>query len=103
MVRKKMLWCIFSYRKQRHHTNKNSISGFPLSEEFINKCQQRIDDYYDDYNEMCDKFNSAQEDNYYENSYGRYAGSYVQDEMGYSDDNIDTIFDGAPDAYWNID
>lgn len=76
---------------------------FPLSEEFINKCQQRIDDYYDDYNEMCDKFNSAQEDNYYENSYGRYAGSYVQDEMGYSDDNIDTIFDGAPDAYWNID
>ena len=36
-------------------------------------------------------------------SYERYRGSYVQDEMGYSDDDIDTIFDGDPDAYWNID
>lgn len=37
------------------------------------------------------------------NGYGRFAGSYAQDEMGYSDDEIDTIFDGDPDAYWNID
>lgn len=36
-------------------------------------------------------------------TYGRYAGSYAQDEMGYSDDDIDTIFDGDPNAYWNID
>lgn len=36
-------------------------------------------------------------------SYERFAGSYAQDEMGYSDDDIDTIFDGDPDAYWNID
>ena len=36
-------------------------------------------------------------------TYERYAGSYAQDEMGYSDDDIDTIFDGDPDAYWNID
>lgn len=36
-------------------------------------------------------------------TYGRYAGSYAQDEMGYSDDDIDTIFDGDPFAYWNID
>lgn len=35
--------------------------------------------------------------------YGKYTGSYAQDEMGYSDDDIDTIFDGDPDAYWNID
>ena len=33
----------------------------------------------------------------------RYSGSYAQDEMGYSDEDIDTIFDGDPDAYWNID
>lgn len=37
------------------------------------------------------------------NTYERYGGSYAQDEMGYSDDEIDTIFDGDPDAYWNID
>lgn len=36
-------------------------------------------------------------------TYDRYNGSWAQDEMGYSDDDIDTIFDGDPDAYWNID
>lgn len=36
-------------------------------------------------------------------TYEKYAGSYAQDEMGYSDDDIDTIFDGDPNAYWNID
>lgn len=35
--------------------------------------------------------------------YSKYAGTYAQDEMGYSDDDIDTIFDGDPSAYWNID
>ena len=35
--------------------------------------------------------------------YNRYGGSYAQNEMGYSDDDIDTIFDGDPSAYWNID
>ena len=35
-------------------------------------------------------------------TYGRYAGSYAQDEAGYSDDDIDTIFEGDPSAYWNI-
>ena len=38
-----------------------------------------------------------------EDTYERYNGSYAQDEMGYSDDDIDTIFDGDPSAYWNID
>lgn len=32
-----------------------------------------------------------------------YNGSYAQDIMGYSDDDIDIIFDGDPNAYWNID
>ena len=36
-------------------------------------------------------------------TYDRYKGSYAQDEMGYSDEEIDTIFDGDPLAYWNID
>ena len=36
-------------------------------------------------------------------TYNRYRGSWAQDEMGYSDDDIDTIFDGDPSAYWNID
>lgn len=35
--------------------------------------------------------------------YGEYAGSYAQDVMGYSDDVINDVFEGDPDAYWNID
>ena len=38
-----------------------------------------------------------------ERHFGRYAGSYAQDDAGYSDEEIDTIFDGDPSAYWNID
>ena len=40
---------------------------------------------------------------YERKTYTNYHGSYAQDEMGYSDDDIDTIFDGDPSAYWNID
>ena len=36
-------------------------------------------------------------------TYDKYSGSYAQDEMGYSDDDIETIFEGDPNAYWNID
>ena len=39
----------------------------------------------------------------YGTNYGRYAGTYAQDVMGYSDDVIDDAFEGDPDAYWNID
>ena len=35
--------------------------------------------------------------------YGDYAGSYAQDYEGLSDDFIDDVLDGEPDAYWNID
>jgi hypoxanthine-guanine phosphoribosyltransferase len=43
-------------------------------------------DYYDD-----------------EDTYERYNGSYAQDVEGWSDQDIDEVFDGDPDAYWNID
>ena len=36
-------------------------------------------------------------------TYGRYNGSYAQDVEGWSDQDIDDVFDGNPDAYWNID
>ena len=49
-----------------------------------------VDEYFDD-----DKDCSP--------TYEKYAGSWAQDVEGYSDDDIDTIFDGDPSAYWNID
>ncbi len=36
-------------------------------------------------------------------SYSRYGGSYASSVAGFSDEEIDTIFDGDPDMYWNID
>ena len=55
--------------------------------------------YWEDELEKENKYREYEETDTYE----RYAGSYAQDEMGYSDDEIDTIFDGDPSAYWNID
>lgn len=40
---------------------------------------------------------------YYRPTYGNYSGSYAQAVAGWSDDDIDTVLDGEPDAYWNID
>ena len=39
----------------------------------------------------------------YGTHFGEFSGTYAQDVMGYSDDVINDAFDGAPDAYWNID
>ena len=47
------------------------------------------------------------EDDYYdeedERTYENYNGSYAQDVEGWSDQDIDDVFAGDPDAYWNID
>ena len=36
-------------------------------------------------------------------TYDDYEGAYVQDFMGWSDQDIDDVFEGDPDMYWNID
>lgn len=36
-------------------------------------------------------------------TYDKYEGSYAQNIEGYSDQDIDDLFDGDPTAYWNID
>ncbi len=36
-------------------------------------------------------------------TFERYRGTWAQEEEGYSDEEIDSIFDGDPSAYWNID
>lgn len=40
---------------------------------------------------------------YDEETYDEYNGTYVQDVEGWSDQMIDDVLDGEPDAYWNID
>lgn len=46
------------------------------------------------------------DDDFYDedqDTYDRYHGSYAQDVEGWSDQEIDEVFDGDPEAYWNID
>lgn len=49
------------------------------------------------------KYQNYRDSLYDEYYYGKYSGSWAQEVEGYDDDDIDTIFDGDPDAYWNID
>lgn len=76
---------------------------YPITDSFIELCERHK------YNFELESVEEAEAyfRNYIENkepdTYGGYAGSYAQDELGYSDDDIDTIFDGDPSAYWNID
>jgi hypothetical protein len=69
------------------------VIGNPDNEE---ECEQQDND--NDYGNTVDY--KEEEDS---PSYERYRGSWAQDEEGYSDEDIDTIFDGDPSAYWNID
>ena len=91
--------------------NERNISSTPLnvSEEkgIWDKDSSTYRDIYDDEEYNDEEYDDGDYDDYLhdyeEPTYDRYNGSYAQDEMGYSDDDIDTIFDGDPEAYWNID
>ena len=77
---------------------------FEISPSFEAMRNQRIAEFENLEDEDYEEFdNRSFYDDCESPTYGRYAGSYAKDEMGYSDDDIDTIFDGDPDAYWNID
>lgn len=41
-------------------------------------------------------------EDYYEDE-SEFAGTYVHDVEGWSDDDIYDVLDGESDAYWNID
>lgn len=67
----------------------------------VKKDGKQIDIKIEDRREK--KYSNNRISTYERQTYDRYNGTYAQDEMGYSDDDIDTIFDGDPSAYWNID
>lgn len=41
--------------------------------------------------------------NMYDEYESEFAGTYVHDVMGWSNEEIYDVLDGDPDAYWNID
>lgn len=61
-------------------------------------------DYRNNYNYEESVPDDVYDDPYEEEAtYDNYNGSYAQDIEGWSDQDIDDVFDGDPDAYWNID
>lgn len=95
-------WCInnipeFTLNNETLKQIRELFPKFIVTSNFINHIgePQDIDEYY--------KEDNGWHRNEEEPTYERYGGSYAQDVMGYSDDDIDTIFDGDPLAYWNID
>ena len=109
-------WCInniynFSISKETLEQIKNLFPMFIITQDFSRHIRE-LQDFENDEEESCfdddtDDWHNSYDDGWcnYDNhpTYERYGGSYAQDEMGYSDDEIDIIFDGDPDAYWNID
>ena len=78
---------LFEYQRIWHL----SRNDYEYSDEDYYADEEQFDNEYDDIN-----YDDAP-------TYDRYSGSWAQDIEGYSDDDIDTIFDGDPSAYWNID
>lgn len=79
---------------------------FDYDDSFLRAVERQRAEYEESHfpNEKSDCNEDYYEPSYYEEqTYGRYAGSYAQDEMGYSDEEIDIVFEGDPSAYWNID
>tara|TARA_B100000941_G_C28261062_1_gene426568 strand:+ start:117 stop:551 length:435 start_codon:yes stop_codon:yes gene_type:complete len=60
---------------------------------------------YNSKKEKYDELKSKDEYNpiYGDESYGNYSGTYAQDVAGLSDNFIDDVLGGEPEAYWNID
>lgn len=80
------------------------VEGFDAKFEFIISEHKLFDE--GTYMEMMTRMNDeieAYQDYREDETFGEFNGSYAQDEMGYSDNDIYDIFEGDPDAYWNID
>lgn len=107
------LWDVLSENESYVYWCINNIPGFTISRETVKQIRillpmfiitQNFSNHIRELQEICD---NDEDDGWYEYNeeptYERYTGSYVQDEMGWSDDDIDTVLDGDPSAYWNID
>ena len=90
-----------------------SFYGKPYSTIIVEKEGTRRKHPYSDFMTDNNNENDADEDycncdydpydDYYEESYGDFAGTYAQDYMGFSEDTIYDAFEGDADACWNID
>lgn len=106
-----VVWCVLTVLEFRLHDTaleemQQVYPYFPFSYDF-ERCRvaNLLRSFEDDFDEGDDREDYYASCSSYDEdpTYDRYNGSYAQDVMGYSDDDIDTIFDSDPSAYWNID
>ena len=102
-----ILWCIINL-------NHFAIDNCIFTEDYFVKCYNfHVGLQYNliknlVYKKWKNKFDSNNvvfdtTENYSDHTYENYNGSYAQDVEGWSDQDIWDVFDGDPDAYWNID
>jgi hypothetical protein len=95
-------WCIINldhfYLSEETVEIFKSDSGFTISAEANLALEQKRLEMLDNSDS-----NDYDYDNYDRRTYDDYNGSYAQDQMGWSDQDINDVFGGDADAYWNID
>lgn len=107
------LWSVLSENESYVYWCIDNIPKFTLSKETMKQIRTLLPmfvitpNFSNHIGELNEVYGYDEDDDWYEYdeepTYERYAGSYAQDEMGWSDDDIDTVLDGDPSAYWNID
>jgi hypothetical protein len=73
--------------------------NFKLTEDAKHKLRIK----YNEWEHMHNYKNDYHQNTYQREPYGEFAGTYAQDVEGLSDDFINEVLEGDPDAYWNID
>jgi len=95
-------WCIINldhfYLSEEAIEHLRANSGLVISEEATLALEQKRSEISD-----ASDSNDYDFDDYERRTYDDYNGSYAQDEMGWSDQDINDVFGGDADAYWNID
>ncbi len=102
---KYIVWCIVNLNHfMIDHSTVEELKkinpSFNISEEAEEKLASKKIEMQENEKEYMDR----DDDDWTEHhTYDDYNGSYAQDQMGWSDQDINDVFDGDADAYWNID
>lgn len=97
-------WCAV-YLDHFFITNETISELKSLNKDFslTEKGLKRLDEKFDNWKTDRENYRKSKNYHHRERTFDNYSGSYAQEVEGWSDEDIDDVFDGYPDAYWNID
>ena len=96
-------WCIvnldhFYISEETIDMLKSQIKSFKLKDSAVDILEKKRSEMYE--SSVSDDY---EYDSYDRKTYDDYNDSYAQNQMGWSDQDINDVFGGDADAYWNID